>query len=181
MGSDQGLGLRNRQAINDAQSASRSGSSPRDHYARDAARRNGVRTGLSPQSTKQEAESSSQEERRPREGADDGADFVARGQPVTECDFIQAALHPVDPIKRRTSAQRTQAPESVDTPKRHPALMMWTAPPRGHLIAERWSLERHQEGGRPCRNISELASTLPRIPLKSTLWRAKIVPPRNVN
>ena len=30
------------------------------------------------QSTRQEAESSSQEERRPREGADDGADFVAR-------------------------------------------------------------------------------------------------------
>jgi hypothetical protein len=26
-----------------------------------------------------------------------------------------AALHPADPIKRRTSAQRTQAPESVDT------------------------------------------------------------------
>ena len=59
--------------------------------------------------------------------------------------------------------------------------MMWTAPPRGHLIAERWSLERHQEGGRPRRNISELSSTLPRIPFKSTLWRAKIVPPRNVN
>ena len=42
----QGLGLRNRQAINNAQSASRSGSSPRDHYARDAARRNRVRVRL---------------------------------------------------------------------------------------------------------------------------------------
>jgi hypothetical protein len=42
----QGLGLRDRQAINDAQSASRSGSSPRDHYARDAARRNGLYLGV---------------------------------------------------------------------------------------------------------------------------------------
>ena len=72
---------------------------------------------LSRQSTRQEAESSSQEERRSREGADDGADFVARGQPVTDCDFNRAALHSAYPIKCRTSTQRTQAPESVDTPK----------------------------------------------------------------
>jgi NAD(P)-dependent dehydrogenase (short-subunit alcohol dehydrogenase family) len=44
----QGLGLRDRQPINDAQSARRSGSPPRDHHARDAARRNRVRIGLSP-------------------------------------------------------------------------------------------------------------------------------------
>ena len=113
----QGLGLRDRQAINDAQSASRSGAPPRDHHACDAARRDRVRIGLSRQSTRQEAESSSQEERRPREGADDGADFVARGQPMTDCDFNRAALHPAYPIKCRTSTQRTQAPESVDTPK----------------------------------------------------------------
>src|SRR6202041_2410475 len=49
----------------------RSGSPPRDHHARDAAGRNRVRIGLSP-ATRQEAESSSQEERRPREGAADG-------------------------------------------------------------------------------------------------------------
>ena len=62
----QGLGLRDRQAINDAQSASCSGSPPCDHHARDAARRGGVRVGLSPRkSTRQEAESSSHEERRP--------------------------------------------------------------------------------------------------------------------
>ena len=70
-----------------------------------------------PAVTRQEAESSSQEERRPREGADDGADFVARGQPMTDCDFNRAALHPAYPIKCRTSTQRTQAPESVDTRK----------------------------------------------------------------
>jgi hypothetical protein len=44
----QGLGLRDRQAINDAQSASCSGSPPGDHHARDAARRDGFRVGLSP-------------------------------------------------------------------------------------------------------------------------------------
>ena len=43
--------------------------------------------------------------------------------------------------------QRDVQPEA-STPKEPPALMMWTAPPRGHLSAERWSLERHEEGGR---------------------------------
>ena len=36
---------------------------------------------------------------------------------MTDCDFNRAALHPAYPIKCRTSTQRTQAPESVDTPK----------------------------------------------------------------
>ena len=67
--------------------------------------------------TRQEAESSSRKERRPREGADDGADSVARGRLLANCDFNQAALHPAYPIKCRTSTQRTQAPESVDTRK----------------------------------------------------------------
>ena len=98
----QGLGLRDRQTINDAQSASRSGSSPRDHYARDAAGRNGVRTSLSPQSTKQEAESSSRNERRPREGAADGADCVA------------AALQ----CRRRFQPSHT-APRPHQVPKEH--------------------------------------------------------------
>jgi hypothetical protein len=31
-----------------------------------------------------------------------------------DCDFNQATPHPADPIKCRTSTQRTQAPESVD-------------------------------------------------------------------
>jgi hypothetical protein len=51
--------------------------SARDHPARDAAGRNRVRAGLGHQSTRQETASSSQEERRLREGADDGADIVA--------------------------------------------------------------------------------------------------------
>jgi transposase len=44
----QGLGLRDRQAINDAEGSHRPGSPTRDHHARDAARRDGVRIGLSP-------------------------------------------------------------------------------------------------------------------------------------
>jgi hypothetical protein len=57
---------------------------------------------------------SSRAERRPREGADDGADSVACGHLLIDCDFNQATPHPADPIKCRTSTQRTQAPESVD-------------------------------------------------------------------
>jgi hypothetical protein len=37
------------------------------------------------------------------------------GQLLADCDFNLAALHPAYPIKCRTSAERTQAPESVDT------------------------------------------------------------------
>ena len=112
----QRLGLRDRQAINDAQSASCSGSPPGDHHARDIARRDRVRVGLSPRkSTRREAESSSHEERRPREGANDDANSVARSQPMADCDFNQAALHPAHPIKCQTSTQRTQASQGVDS------------------------------------------------------------------
>src|ERR1700735_5184955 len=71
-------------------------------------------------------------------------------------------------------ARRERRHPKASTPEELLPLMMWTAPPRGHLSAERWSLERHQEGGRPCGNISELASTLPRIAFKSTRWRGRL-------
>src|SRR5580693_2501042 len=90
--------------------------------ARDAARRDRVRIGLSPQSKRQEAESSSQEERRPREGVDDGADFVATRSTGGRLRFQPSRLHPADPIKCGTSTQRTQAPESVDIRK---SLLPW--------------------------------------------------------
>ena len=51
----------------------------------------------------------------PREGANDGANSVARSQPMADCDFNRAALHPTYPIKCRTSTQRTQASQSVDS------------------------------------------------------------------
>jgi hypothetical protein len=44
----QGLGVRDRQAIYDAQGEGRSGSPPRHDHARDAARRDGVCIGLNP-------------------------------------------------------------------------------------------------------------------------------------
>ena len=59
--------------------------------------------------------SSSQEERRPREGAGERRGLCSRGQPLADCDFNRASLHPAYPIKCQTSTQRTQAPESVDT------------------------------------------------------------------
>jgi hypothetical protein len=36
---------------------------------------------------------------------------------LADCDFNLAALHPAYPIKRRTSAERTQASQRVDTRK----------------------------------------------------------------
>jgi hypothetical protein len=50
----------------------------------------------------------------PEEGADDGADCVAAA-PYADCDFNLAALHPANPIKCRTSTQRTQASQEVDS------------------------------------------------------------------
>ena len=51
----------------------------------------------------------------PREGADDGADRLHEPT-LADCDFNLAALHSAYPIKRQTSAERTQAsPE-----RRHP-------------------------------------------------------------
>jgi hypothetical protein len=44
------------------------------------------------------------------------------GQPLADCDFNRAALHPAYPIKRRTSAQRTQASPERRHPEESPAL-----------------------------------------------------------
>jgi hypothetical protein len=43
------------------------------------------------------------------------ARILLHGPTLADCDFNLAALHPAYLIKRRTSAQRTQAPESVDS------------------------------------------------------------------
>ena len=44
------------------------------------------------------------------------------GQPLADCDFNRAALHPAYPIKRRTSAERTQASPERRHPEESPAL-----------------------------------------------------------
>src|SRR5277367_6355419 len=84
------------------------------------------------------------------------------------------------PSSAERARRERRHPQSVES-RRASALDDVDGPTVGASSAERWSLERHQEGGRPCGNISELASTLPRIPFKSTRWRAKIVLPRNAD
>ena len=44
------------------------------------------------------------------------------GQPLADCDFNLAALHPAYPIKRRTSAERTQASPERRHPEEFPPL-----------------------------------------------------------
>jgi hypothetical protein len=60
------------------------------------------------------------------------------GQPLADCDFNLAALHPAYPIKRRTSAQRTQAPESVEN-RRASALDPLENNIRKIAVVRRWA------------------------------------------
>jgi hypothetical protein len=107
------VGLCDRQAVNDALGARRSGASPRDHHARDAAGRNRVRRGLlGHQPAGQEAASSSRKERRPREGADDGADFVACGQHKADCVFNLAALQQLTPSSASRARREHRHPKA---------------------------------------------------------------------
>ena len=99
----QGLGLRDRQAINDAQGAGRSGSPPRDHHARDAARRDGVRARLSPASHETGGRIELPSGATPEGGSRRRRGLCSSGQPLADCDFNRAALHPAYPIKCRTS------------------------------------------------------------------------------
>jgi hypothetical protein len=53
-------------------------------------------------------------------------------------------------------------------------MMMWTAPPRRHQSAKAWSPERHKEGDRPRKSLSESVLISPRTIFRFTLWRAKM-------
>jgi hypothetical protein len=81
-------------------------------------RRNRVRTSLGGLSGKprQETASSSRKERRPREGADEGADSVARGQP-SRLRFQPRRLYPAYPIKRRRARREHRHPKASKTEK----------------------------------------------------------------
>jgi hypothetical protein len=85
-------------------------------------RRNRVRTSLGGLSGKprQETASSSRKERRPREGADEGADSVARGQP-SRLRFQPRRPVPSLPHQAPASAQRTQAPQGVENREGYPS------------------------------------------------------------
>src|SRR5262245_12530832 len=71
----------------------------------------------SPGITETETASSSRKERRPREGADDGADCVARGPPAADCVFNLAALCPAYPIKRLRARREHRHPKASKTEK----------------------------------------------------------------
>jgi hypothetical protein len=111
----QGLGLRNRQKVNDAQGEGRSLPPPRNHHACDAAGWDGVRVRLSPASHETGGRLQLPRGAMPEGGSRRRRRFCSRAQPLADCDFNRAALHPAYPIKCRTSTQRTQAPKSVDT------------------------------------------------------------------
>jgi hypothetical protein len=87
----------------------RSGSPPRDHHARDAARRDGVRAGLGPSTRQTGGRIELPQGATPEGGSRRRRGLCCSGQLPADCAFNQAALHPAYPIKRRTSAQRTQA------------------------------------------------------------------------
>ena len=82
---------------------------PRRYQSGEVDHTGGISTCGRGQNHGQEAESSSRKERRPREGADDGAASIACGQRPADSDFNRAARNPGYPIKRQPSAQRTQA------------------------------------------------------------------------
>ena len=99
-------------AINDAKGPRRSGSSPRNHHARDVAERNRVRTSLGgfgpsvrtgglielPQGATPEGGS------RRRRG------LCCSGKLLADCAFNRAALNPAYPIKRQPSETQEEHP-----------------------------------------------------------------------
>ena len=56
-------------------------------------------------------------ERCPREGADDGVDFVASGQSPANCVFNLAALRPAYPIKRQRARRERRHPKASESGK----------------------------------------------------------------
>jgi hypothetical protein len=79
------------------------------------------------------------------------ARILLHGQPSADCDFNLAALHPAYPIKRRTSAQRTQASQGVEIRKKLAPLTHWRT-----ISASRASCEDRRAKGQS-RNSHEQA------------------------
>ena len=50
---------------------------------------------------------------------DKRAVYLWHAEPLADCDFNLAPLHPAYPTKRRTSAQRTQGSHGVETQEEH--------------------------------------------------------------
>jgi hypothetical protein len=77
--------------------------------------------------------------------------ILLHGQPSADCDFNLAALHSAYPIKRRTSAQRTQASQGVEIRKKLAPLTHWRT-----ISASRASCEDRRAKGQS-RNSHEQA------------------------
>ena len=81
---------------------------------------------------------------------------------MADCDFNRAALHPAYPIKRRTSAQRTQAsPE-----RRHPEEPLALDPLENSIRRFETLMEKRRPPGElRSKNSSITASQIPRKPV----------------
>ena len=87
-----------------------------NHHARDAARTEPSSHRHKPtQSTRQEAEFSSPEERRPREGADDGANSVAWGHRWPTAISTEPPCTQLTPSSAERARRERRHPQSVDT------------------------------------------------------------------
>ena len=119
----QGLGLRDRPAINDAQSASRSGSPRRDHHARDAVGRNQVRIGISPRTILEDRRPNSSFQRRAMpKGGGRRRGHCCMGHPVGRLRFQLS--RPTRSLPRQVPNEK-QAAESVDIGKKIPPLIRY--------------------------------------------------------
>ena len=79
------------------------------------------------------------------------------GQPLADCDFNLAALHPAYPIKRRTSAERTQASPVRRHPEESPALdPLENSIRRLRSSAARGPIGSHPKGGNFLKNLREI-------------------------
>jgi transposase len=91
------------------------------------------RSSHRPKPTKQEAETSSQEERRPREGADDGEHCVAEASRWPTAISTEPRCTQLTPSSAKRARRERRHPKAA-TPKELPPLMMWTAPRWEHLV-----------------------------------------------
>ena len=103
----------------DAQGAHRSGASPRDHHARHATRRDGIRRCVDLPVTKIRGDRIELPQRSDAPGREQTTARILShaANPPADCVFNLAALRPANPVKRQPSAQRTQASQGVENRK----------------------------------------------------------------
>ena len=108
------------QEINDAQSASRSGSPPRDHHARDAAGRNRIRIGISPRNLRDRRPNPAP--MTPEGGSRRRRGFCCTGPTAGRLRFQPSRPAPSLPHQAPNERERTQASQGVDSEEQPLAL-----------------------------------------------------------